>query len=113
MTEQEAIEFLQNLNVKLTDMSGHKTNGIEQIFGWNEISAICEAIKALEEIQQYRAIGTPEECREAVEKQKEMKVYCDENSCADCPYHNGHCNENRCMNDFIAEEIVKGGGVDE
>ena len=27
------------------------------------------AIKALEEIQQYRAIGTPEECRETVEKQ--------------------------------------------
>ena len=70
MTEQEAIELLQNLNVKLTDMAGHKTNGIEKIFGWNEITAICEAIKALEEIQQYRAIGTPEECRAAVEKQK-------------------------------------------
>lgn len=28
------------------------------------------AIKALEEIQQYREIGTVEECREAVEKQK-------------------------------------------
>ena len=27
------------------------------------------AIKALEEIQQYRAIGTPEECRKAMEKQ--------------------------------------------
>lgn len=27
------------------------------------------AIKALEEVQQYRAIGTPEECRSAVEKQ--------------------------------------------
>ena len=63
MTEQEAIELLQNLNVKLTDMSGHETNGIEKIFGWNEITAICEAIKALEEVQQYRAIGTPEECR--------------------------------------------------
>ena len=31
------------------------------------------SIKALEEIQQYRAIGTPEECRAAVEKQKELK----------------------------------------
>ena len=28
------------------------------------------AIKALKEVQQYRAIGTPEECRAAVEKQK-------------------------------------------
>lgn len=31
------------------------------------------AIKALEEIQQYREIGTVEECREAVEKQKAKK----------------------------------------
>ena len=31
------------------------------------------AIKALEEIQQYRKIGTVEECREAVEKQKPKK----------------------------------------
>ena len=31
-------------------------------------------IKALEEIQQYRAIGTPEECREAVEKMKPKKT---------------------------------------
>ena len=31
------------------------------------------AIKALEEIQQYREIGTVEECREAVEKQKTKK----------------------------------------
>lgn len=122
MTEQEAIELLQNLNVRLTDMSGHKTNGIEKIFGWNEITAICEAIKALEEVRQYRelerklngvyltmlvnhfmemaaegeiqgyqrgriltnedankwdaylSIGTPEECRAAVEKQTAKKV---------------------------------------
>ena len=32
--------------------------------------AIEVAIKALEEVQQYRAIGTPEECRAAVKKQK-------------------------------------------
>ena len=40
---------------------------------------LCEAfdiaIKALEEIQQYREIGTVEECREAREKQKpKLKV---------------------------------------
>ena len=153
MTEQEAIELLQNLNVKLTDMSGHKTNGIEKIFGWNEITAICEAIKALEEIQQYRAIGTvselqdiviginaladrqfsaadmaklvndmkslyeyrqigtPEECRAAMEKQKELIAYCDENDCYECPFHSTNQKYNKCMNDFIADEIVKGGGV--
>ena len=32
------------------------------------------AIKALEEIQQYREIGTVEECQEAVEKQKPQKA---------------------------------------
>lgn len=31
------------------------------------------AIKALEEVQQYRQIGTVEECREAVEKQTSKK----------------------------------------
>lgn len=31
------------------------------------------AIEALEEVQQYRKIGTVEECREAVEKQKAKK----------------------------------------
>lgn len=59
----------------------------------------------------YRAIGTPEECRAAVEKQKEMITYCDENDCSDCPFHNTSKKYNKCMNDFIAEEIVKGGGV--
>ena len=35
--------------------------------------AMKTAIKALEEIQQYREIGTVEECREATEKQKAKK----------------------------------------
>ncbi len=38
-----------------------------------EGKAIQEAIKALEEVQEYRKIGTVEECREAVEKQKGKK----------------------------------------
>ena len=64
------------------------------------------AINALEELEQYRAIGTVEECRAAVEKQKEMIAYCNENDCSDCYCNNGNWKEtNRCMNDFIAEEI--------
>ena len=39
----------------------------------------------------------------ALEKQIEMKRYCDENGCANCPYHNSSINDNRCMNDFIIE----------
>lgn len=36
-----------------------------------EIQACEVAVKALEEVQQYRAIGTPEECRESVERSNE------------------------------------------
>ena len=39
----------------------------------------------------------------ALEKQVEMKKYCDENDCADCPYHNTSLKDNRCMNDFIID----------
>ena len=56
MTEQEAISVLKMI----------------ETHGSLPTNAKDEAIKALEEIQQYRAIGTPEECRAAVEKQKEM-----------------------------------------
>ena len=41
-----------------------------------------------------------------------MITYCDENDCSDCPFHNTSKKYNKCMNDFIAEEIVEGGGVD-
>ena len=36
-----------------------------------EIQACEIAVKALEEVKQYRAIGTPEECRVAVERNNE------------------------------------------
>ena len=63
MTEQEAIAVL-----KRDDDSMRKG-----YFCINDFIAIEVAIKALEEVDQYRAIGTPEECREAVEKQKAKK----------------------------------------
>lgn len=50
------------------------------------------AIKALEEVQQYRQIGTVEECREAVEKQKkglsvdEAKRIAAKTICSGCGY---------------------------
>ena len=99
MTEQQAIKIIKEEKSWESDD--------------RKIDAFILAIDALEEIKQYRAIGTVEECRAAVEKQKEMIAYCDENDCADCPYSRGNMKENRCMNDFIADEIVKGGGVDE
>lgn len=60
MNENEAIERINRLNDALN----------EQRFDASENSeALQTAIKALEEVQQYRAIGTPEECRAAIEKQ--------------------------------------------
>ena len=51
-----------------------------------EEEALDRAIKALEEMQQYGEIGTPEECRAAVEKQTAKKAitYRGTNR-ADCP----------------------------
>ena len=61
MTEQEAIEWQEAF--KRTYNHTPK-----------EVDEACDmAIKALEEIQEYRAIGTADECRAAVEKQKRRK----------------------------------------
>lgn len=62
MTENEAIERMRYRIDTATDIAGKGTDG--KAFEDMEI-----AIKALEEIQQYRAIGTVEECREARERQ--------------------------------------------
>ena len=57
MTEQEAVEML------------------DSFYEMDEMYAAAQiAIKALEEVQQYRAIGTVNECREAVEKMKPKKT---------------------------------------
>ena len=58
MTEQEAISVLKMI----------------ETHGSLPTNAKDEAIKALEEVQQYRAIGTIEECLAAVEKMKPKKT---------------------------------------
>ena len=59
MTESDAKKILQrDLLIQIENKA--LPDGIE---------AIKIAIKALEEVQQYRQIGTVDECREAVEKQ--------------------------------------------
>ena len=60
MTEQEAIRIIKEYRGLFPCAN-------------NEDESLDEAIKALEEIKQYRAIGTVEECRAAVEKQKAKK----------------------------------------
>ena len=67
MTENEAIKELET-SIDLAKMC---TQNYERK---NEIQGYEIAIKALEEVQKYRKIGTVEECREAVEKQTAKKV---------------------------------------
>lgn len=51
MTENEAIEKIK-----------YRMHTVEQVAGENGMEDLEMAIKALEEVQQYRTIGTPEEC---------------------------------------------------
>ncbi len=100
MLEQEAIEKIKEKACNNRCIPELCNDGC--MYG-NEKCAFSMAIKALEEVQQYRSIGTPEEFRAMVEKQTAMKKYCDEEGCLNCPYHNPLLKENRCMNDFIVE----------
>lgn len=66
MTENEAIERLKcmRLFMQINDKAS------ESKFLEEDYIANIMAIKALEEIQHYRAIGTVEECREVRERQR-------------------------------------------
>lgn len=58
----------------------------------------------LEELKQYRAIGTPEECRAAVEKQKAKKpIRNDKCTCPSCGTHNEVFKKRR---NTVAHDIV-------
>lgn len=78
MTLEEAIEMLRGMQNKKVDYAEMVcapafAYGYEYVYPEPEDYAIEEAVKALKEVQQYREIGTVEECREAVEKQKPQK----------------------------------------
>lgn len=64
MKENEAIEYLQNRYLVVGSPANPPKEECEK---HNEVVEM--AINALEEVQKYRAIGTPEECRAATEKQ--------------------------------------------
>ena len=66
MTEKEAIIRFDFIRCAL--LGGTKPHIMPNE---ENIGLVDAAIKALEEVQQYRAIGTVEECRAAVEKQTE------------------------------------------
>ena len=78
MTENEALKHIQSYAVTVDGMIGYcrdfetKTD----ITGYLEKKAVFDmATAALKEIQQYREIGTVEECREAVEKSRSLYAY--------------------------------------
>lgn len=65
MTENEAIDKMKNMRLFMQI----EDNKNECKFTEDDYAANKMALQALEEVQQYRQIGTVEECREAVEKQ--------------------------------------------
>ena len=76
MTENEAIKHLQSYAEVVDNMIKYCKDFEPKadITGYLEKKTVfAMAISAIKEIQQYRKIGTVEECREAVEKQKAMK----------------------------------------
>lgn len=81
MKPEEMIELLKGMQSPLEDYAELVgapafTYGHKYVYPYPEDYAIEETIKALEEIQQYREIGTVEECRESREKQMPKKPVC-------------------------------------
>ena len=76
MTKQEAIEILEE--VKELD---------DTMYAYNPVymNALDMAIEALKEVQLYREIGTVEECRKAVDKQKPKKIIIRDWNPTKCP----------------------------
>lgn len=70
MKKNEASVIIGNIPVNGKD-------GCYSITEYQEAKTV--AVQALEEIQQYRAIGTPEECRAAAEKEAA-------DGCSDCAF---------------------------
>jgi hypothetical protein len=66
MTENEAIDEL-NMSIDFAKMCTENPERKREVQGYET------ATKALEEIQQYRSIGTVEECRTAMEMQHAKK----------------------------------------
>ena len=87
MKPEEAIEVLSNELIVITDMIGYcrdfeKESDLALAYRVKRQDAHKIAISALKELQQYREIGTVEECREAIEKQRPKKCIIDS-----CPDH--------------------------
>ena len=90
MKPEEAIELLRSMQNPKQDYADIVCapafcTGFRFVYPEPEDYAIEEAIKALKEIQQYREIGTVEECRKAVDKQKRKKIIIEPYCSTECP----------------------------
>lgn len=94
MTENEAkaVRFIENIKshamATLDHIAREEPNVSPLVYKGREEKADT-ILKMIEELRQYRAIGTPEECRAAVEKQKEKNpIRIDKCTCPSCGTHN-------------------------
>ena len=75
MTENEAILYIEKWYQPTTEPKEREKS----------IEALSVVLKCIEEIRKYREIGTVEECREAVEKQKQKKIIIKDWNPTKCP----------------------------
>ena len=78
MTEEAILKCLDILQSNISK------SYFAQNVSYCEMRALVECKKIIEAIQQYRTIGTVEECREARERQKPKKPVKDEYNHAGC-----------------------------
>lgn len=90
MKENEASVLIGNISVNGKD-------GCYSITEYQEAKTV--AVQALEEIQQYRAIGTLEECRVAVEKQTDEKPTAVLGTFGGTEYECKNCGSDVCYGD--------------
>ena len=103
MTEQEKINgwtFEETVKTAENLMEAE-----QNIFKWDVLRHIRDfAENYKHELEQYTAIGTPEECRAAVEKQKSKKpIRNDKCTCPSCGTHNEVFKKRR---NTVAHDIV-------
>lgn len=94
MTENEASVRLEVIRAGLLSGTDVKVVSSEE-----NIKSIDAAIDAIEENQQYRAIGTPEECRAAVEKQTDEKPTAVLGTFGGTDYECKNCGSDVCYGD--------------
>lgn len=73
MTENDSMEII-NDKIETCEFYFAEHDHYPEWCEYEFLEALGIAISAIKEIQQYRAIGTVEECQEAAEKQRQKKL---------------------------------------